>query len=674
MGKKNAVNVSDLALDTIVDIILKRPKYASNNLDLLLKYACSTCNDFRRKVTVAICCLYDKKSIQSKIETFAYNSFCNVINTPPYFSGERPLSPSDDNINNNKSKLRCQGELNIWKEKEKTLRIEYLESRSSLLLALLTKNENLVYNQFIGVYIKCNKRIQMELNILCNKMIGHFGSTSNSAIVKLIDEYCPSEGSMFVQHCAWILTNKCQVEVPSHALLNSLYNNFRRNNNPIIFEQILPYLKQSDDIDNILDAVFDQCSFGICKDFIGHLLPKSGDNINTYANGTSMEPTDLLIKIIKFAPTIQHSHIKKMMKCVDFCMRQGLFDDSIYSVTISRLIDVEPLPVLYMRVLWKCIDIFPNLNNLALNMLRRLIEKQCWTNDHIWDGFIRIVKKLLPQSCDVLRLLSKKELSDILNKDAQSNNPVIIPQFRKFVSKHKRNLRSYFGEVLNEAESLIVTEHQVRVFSLKREINDNTLKSNGHATPNIKHNNNNNNNNNNDVGHDGGTRIKLESSAKHNNNATVKTEKQLPYPFGCSNDTNGRVTGSSSHKRQYSQFAGNGHDNDNDNASRSECESVNDEPLKKRLKQSRMKNVTTPIVDPKLNHESTPSKSKRAGEKLRLCSRRDTNNDCDQDRDKYSRYDHHDRDRQRTSDRKDRRQRQRQRQRERFGEKARQRR
>ena len=575
----NSNTVADLALDTIVDIILKRPKYTSHNLDCLLKHTCSKYDDFRQKVIFAMCYLYDREALRDKIETFANDSFCNVINTPKNFSGERPLPPSGES--NDKSKLRYEAQLNIWAEKEKQLTIEYLKSHSSLFLALLTKNENLLYNQFVSVYIKCNESIQVELNKLCNEMIAHFGSTSNSAIVELIDQYCPSEGSMFVQHCAWILTNKCRIEIPSNALLNSLYNNFRRNNNPIIFQQIVPYLKKHD-LDSILPAVFNQCNFDICKDFIRGLLRKRGDlttgggnNNNNDGGGTSLiEPADLLVKIIKFAPTVEHPHVKKMMKCVDFCMGQGLFDHSVCSITISRLIDVEPLPVLYMRVLWKSIDIFPNLSKLALNMLRRLIEKQCWKNAHIWDGFILIVRKLLPQSCDVLRLLSKKELSHILNKDAKSNNPVIIPQFKKFVSKHERSLRSYFREALNEAESLIVGENQVRIFSLKKEIN----QSQSNTTQNINHNNNN-----------GATRIKSEPkhySSNNNNDTIVKTEKQSS--FGGSNDTKmkGSSSSSSSRKRHFSEAVGNGAGGGGTRSGDGGVRHDDDEPLKKRLKKS----------------------------------------------------------------------------------------
>ena len=65
---------SDLNLETIVDVILKRAKYTSNNLEYLLKHT-SLEYGIQKKILFAKCC--------------SPESFCNVINKSNNFGNDR---------------------------------------------------------------------------------------------------------------------------------------------------------------------------------------------------------------------------------------------------------------------------------------------------------------------------------------------------------------------------------------------------------------------------------------------------------------------------------------------------------------------------------------------------------------------------------------------------------
>lgn len=71
---------------------------------------------------------------------------------------------------------------------------------------------------------------------------------------------------------------------------------------------------------------------------------------------------------------------------------------------------------------------------VSTTLFSRLITKKIWTNNLLWEGFIRCAKVIAPHSFAALLQLPKDQLRELVEKQ-----PTLKPGLREFVSQKPPN-------------------------------------------------------------------------------------------------------------------------------------------------------------------------------------------------------------------------------------------
>ncbi|RTG81342.1 symplekin [Schistosoma bovis] len=105
-----------------------------------------------------------------------------------------------------------------------------------------------------------------------------------------------------------------------------------------------------------------------------------------------------------------------------------LFTQERLSVAIGQLLEQPVLPTLFMRTVMQALALHPRLAGYVINVLVRLIRKQVWKSEKLWDGFIRCCAKTRPQSYQVLLQLPPDRLEAVFQWE-----PAMRGQVRRYV-------------------------------------------------------------------------------------------------------------------------------------------------------------------------------------------------------------------------------------------------
>ncbi|OON19725.1 hypothetical protein X801_04407, partial [Opisthorchis viverrini] len=105
-----------------------------------------------------------------------------------------------------------------------------------------------------------------------------------------------------------------------------------------------------------------------------------------------------------------------------------LFTQERLSAAIGQLLEQPTLPTLFMRTVMQALALHPRLAGYVINVLVRLIRKQVWKSEKLWDGFIRCCVKTRPQSYQVLLQLPPERLEDVFRRE-----PAMRTQVRRYV-------------------------------------------------------------------------------------------------------------------------------------------------------------------------------------------------------------------------------------------------
>ena len=84
-----------------------------------------------------------------------------------------------------------------------------------------------------------------------------------------------------------------------------------------------------------------------------------------------------------------------------------IYTEEVLATVMQQLIDVTPIPTLYMRTVIQSVTMYPKLTSFVVIMKQRLIGKQIWKYNKVWEGIIKCC-----QSCSEI----------IFNKFVKINN------------------------------------------------------------------------------------------------------------------------------------------------------------------------------------------------------------------------------------------------------------
>lgn len=107
-----------------------------------------------------------------------------------------------------------------------------------------------------------------------------------------------------------------------------------------------------------------------------------------------------------------------------------IFTSEVWAVVMQMLIEQNTLPTLLMRTVIQALSYHPKLNVFVMNILKRLIFKQVWNQEKVWEGFIRCCQRTMPQSFNVLLLLPVPQLKSVFK-----HSPEIKPAMIKYIQE-----------------------------------------------------------------------------------------------------------------------------------------------------------------------------------------------------------------------------------------------
>lgn len=144
-----------------------------------------------------------------------------------------------------------------------------------------------------------------------------------------------------------------------------------------------------------------------------------------FANQTmAATPTDILICLHTI--DTNSCDIKLIVKATSICLAEKeVYTSEVLIGVLQQLVEVVPIPTLLMRTIIQSLTLYPRMSNFVLNLLQRLILKQVWRQKIIWDGFLKCVQRLKPQSLPVLLHLPAQQLQSALHQCPDLRAPLL---------------------------------------------------------------------------------------------------------------------------------------------------------------------------------------------------------------------------------------------------------
>ncbi|CAH8434957.1 unnamed protein product [Schistosoma turkestanicum] len=184
-----------------------------------------------------------------------------------------------------------------------------------------------------------------------------------------------------------------------------------------------------------------------------------------------LKPEELLVAIhlLEFAKdpsappsndgksTKPYVNLQSILHACRVCFAERrLFTQERLSVAIGQLLEQPILPTLFMRTVMQALALHPRLAGYVINVLVRLIRKQVWKSEKLWDGFIRCCAKTRPQSYQVLLQLPPDKLEAVFQWE-----PTMRGQVRRYVENFSSAQRIHISKAIVEVLEHIPTPPRV---------------------------------------------------------------------------------------------------------------------------------------------------------------------------------------------------------------------
>lgn len=96
---------------------------------------------------------------------------------------------------------------------------------------------------------------------------------------------------------------------------------------------------------------------------------------------------------------------------------RDLFTPDALAVALQQMVEMVPLPLLFMRTVIQTATVAPKLHGFILDLLSTLVLKQVWKTDvKLWQGVLRCAKQLVPRSFPVYLQLPEAQLREALTQ------------------------------------------------------------------------------------------------------------------------------------------------------------------------------------------------------------------------------------------------------------------
>ncbi|KAI5742437.1 hypothetical protein M8J77_007209 [Diaphorina citri] len=382
----------ELGLNIFYQMVICRPPKQLHCLNALLSLCTYNSTEIRDYAIGLVLDLYSRSELAHIIEEYA--SF--------YLGFLRLTTPPDVLFGNDKGRPDKQSE---WNE-------DVAKSCIFLYLSLLSINESLIH-ELANVYVSTVQDVKRVILRLLEVPVRGMGMTSPE-LLKLI-ETCPTGAETLITRVVHILT---EGQTPSEVLVKKIRELYNSRVSDVRF--LIPVLGGLPKRE-ILAALPKLIKLNpvVVKEVFNRLL---GDSTNQ--ENAPLTPAELMISL----HTIDGAKVdlKYVIKATSLCFSEtAIYTQEVLALVLQNLIEVNPLPTLFMRTVIQSLSHFPRLIGFIMNILQRLILKQVWEQKTVWEGFIKCCQRTVPNSYQVILQLPPKQLADLFSKCPELKNPLL---------------------------------------------------------------------------------------------------------------------------------------------------------------------------------------------------------------------------------------------------------
>lgn len=251
-------------------------------------------------------------------------------------------------------------------------------------------------------------------------------------LLKLVEDF-PRGSETFVLRIIHILTEKT---MPSCKLVDNVRELYSKRLPDVRFLiPILTGLTKKEIISALPQLI--KLSPAVVKEVFNRLL---GINVDTTIHKSPVSPVELLNTLHQIDSSV--CDIKTVINAINLCFAEKLvYTQETLATCMQQLIDVTPIPTLYMRTVIQSVTMYPKLTGFVLIMMQRLIGKAIWKNPKVWEGFIKCCQRIKPVAHQLLLQLPVPQLNEVLEA---------APDLKEYLVKHVNELtpqqvKSNFG-------------------------------------------------------------------------------------------------------------------------------------------------------------------------------------------------------------------------------------
>ncbi|KAL4399229.1 mRNA polyadenylation protein [Malassezia pachydermatis] len=137
----------------------------------------------------------------------------------------------------------------------------------------------------------------------------------------------------------------------------------------------------------------------------------------------SVTPVELLVLLHVHEKDIG---LKAALQAVQICFSMSeIFRSDVLTAVLNRLVEEEPVPVLFMRTAIMATKAFRTLGSyVSTSLLSRLVQKEIWREPRLWDGFALCANLTAPTSFGALLQLPMPQLQELVQKQPGLREPL----------------------------------------------------------------------------------------------------------------------------------------------------------------------------------------------------------------------------------------------------------
>ena len=388
------------------DLVLTRPPARETCLPLLLGYTQSP-NIVERTQSILVCKkLHALPPFCQAVEAHACAQMERLMGPPP--SAQQPtLATKEGGAMDTAADNSDSSDTNKWTE-------DAVVNHLSLYLALMPHSPALLHG-LVDLYVRVPPAVKMVVLRSLYAPVAAIGPRDETLRSVIAD--CPKGAETLVLKAIHVLADKVAPEAGLVEVVRRLY------------------AERTHDARFLIPVVT-----GLRTDEVVRLLPKFlclpgrgwTETLSRLIGGdhgpSPVRPAELLVALHRIDPAREEGlDMRTLMSGVNACFaRKDVYKQEVLAVALQQLIELQPLPTLLMRTVIQTLQLSPRLKGFVVReILTRLIGREVWQHAALWQGFVKCIQKVQPDSLEVLRLLPAAQLKHVLQQPPSMRAPFV---------------------------------------------------------------------------------------------------------------------------------------------------------------------------------------------------------------------------------------------------------